>query len=178
MPNRSQRGSQRSSPRKHPRPPAAADLATLPPPVTRADRIVLEIRKFIASAIFFNAQAAEMVGLSLTDMQILHMLQLHGPSTPGSLRAWSGLSSGGVTVALDRLEKSGYVRREPNPGDRRSSLVRLLPDRLRKLAGLYEGVEKETRRALAGLPEHDLDAAIRFFETLATARSAHGPLTP
>src|ERR1700761_5294744 len=120
MPHRSQR----SSRRKRLRPAAAAaDYATLPPPVTRADRIVLEIRKFIASAIFFNAQAAELVGLSLTDMQILHMLQLHGPSTPGSLRAWSGLSSGGVTVALDRLEKSGYLRREPNPHDRRSSLV-------------------------------------------------------
>src|SRR6202789_3143846 len=106
-------------------------LNTVPPPVTAADKIVLEIRKFIASAIFFNAQAAEIVGLSLTDMQILHMLQLHGASTPGSLRAWSALSSAGATVALDRLEKSGYVRREPNPGDRRSSLVRLLPDRLR-----------------------------------------------
>jgi DNA-binding MarR family transcriptional regulator len=170
MPDRAQR--------KRPQPPAAADSATLLPAVTQADRIILEIRKFIASAIFFNAQAAEIVGLRLTDMQILHMLQLHGPSTPGSLRAWSGLSSGGVTVALDRLEKSGYVRREPNPGDRRSSLVTLLPVRLRKLAGLYEGVEKETRRALATLPEHDLEAAIRFFETLATARSRRGPLTP
>jgi len=164
--------------RKRPRTPEAADLAAAPPTATRADRIVLEIRKFIAAALFFNAQAAETVGLSLTDMQILHMLQLHGPSTPGSLRAWSGLSSGGVTVALDRLEKSGYVRRDPNPGDRRSSLVTLLPARLRKLAGIYEGVEKETRRALATLPEHDLEAAIRFFETLATARVEHGPLKP
>src|SRR5271155_192839 len=77
-------------------------------PVTTADRVVLEIRKFIAAAIFFNTQAAEKAGLGLTDMQLLHMLQLYGPSTPSRLGGWTRLSSGGITVALDRLEKAGY----------------------------------------------------------------------
>ena len=85
---------------------AKADLSKVPPPVTTADRVVLEIRKFIAAGIFFNAQAAEKAGLGLTDMQLLHMLQLYGPSTPSRLAAWTRLSSGGVTVALDRLEKA------------------------------------------------------------------------
>src|SRR5665213_1191834 len=124
--------------------------------VTPIDRIVLEIRKFIAAAIFFNTQAAVKVGLGLTDMQMLHMLQLYGASTPGRLAAWTGLTSGGVTVALDRLEKAGYIRREPNPADRRSLLVTLLPIRLRKLAGMYGRVESETRRLLATLPQGDL----------------------
>jgi DNA-binding MarR family transcriptional regulator len=30
-----------------------------------------------------------------------------------------------VTVALDRLQKAGYIRREPNPADRRSLIVTL-----------------------------------------------------
>jgi DNA-binding MarR family transcriptional regulator len=77
-----------------------------------------------------------------------------------------GLSSGGVTVALDRLERAGYVRRRPNPSDRRSLLVTLIPSRLVKLAELYEGVESETRRLLTTLPQHDLEAVIRFFETI------------
>ncbi len=131
-----------------------------------ADRIVLEIRKFIAAAIFSNAQAAEKVGLGLTDMQMIHILHLYGPSTPGRLAAGTGLSSGGVTVALDRLERAGYVRRRPNPSDRRSLLVTLIPSRLVKLAELYEGVESETRRLLTTLPQHDLKAVIRFFETI------------
>src|ERR1700683_4258696 len=146
------------------------DLTTVPAPVTTADRIVLEIRKFIAAAIFFNTQAAEKAGLGLTDMQMLHMLQLYGPSTPGRLSAWTGLSSGGVTVALDRLEKAGYLRREPNPADRRSLLITLIPTRLRKVAAMYEGVENETRRLLAMLPEGDLEAVIPFFEKLHEVR--------
>jgi DNA-binding MarR family transcriptional regulator len=146
------------------------DTATVPVPVTPIDRVVLEIRKFIAAAIFFNAQTAERAGLGLTDMQMLHMLQLYGPSTPGKLGTWTGLSSGGVTVVLDRLEKAGYVRREPNPADRRSLLIALIPARMRKLQSLYEEVESETRRLLATLPQGDLKAVIRFFEVLQAAR--------
>lgn len=66
-------------------------------------------------------------------MQTLHMLQLYGPSTPSRLAEWTGLSSGGVTVALDRLERAGYIKRERNPADRRSLLATIVPGRLRKL---------------------------------------------
>jgi MarR family transcriptional regulator, organic hydroperoxide resistance regulator len=146
-------------------------LATLPAPVTPADRIVLEIRKFIASSIFFNVQAAEKAGLGLTDMQMLHMLQLYGPATPSRLAAGTGLSSGGVTVALDRLETSGFIRREPNPADRRSLLIHLIPASLIHVAAMYEGVEAATRRQLAMLSSRDLEAVIRFFEALASVRA-------
>ena len=151
--------------------PGDTDITRLPAPATTADRVVLEIRKFLAAGIFFNAHAAEKAGLGLTDMQMLHMLQLYGPSTPSRLGAWTGLSSGGITVALDRLEKGGYVRRAPNPADRRSLLITLLPARLRKVAAMYEGVEKETRRLLATLPQSDLEAVVRFFETLEAVRT-------
>ena len=159
--------------------PEPIDLTRIPEPATTADRIVLEIRKFLAAGIFFNAQAAERVGMSLTDMQMLHMLQLYGPATPGKLAAYTGLSSGGVTVALDRLEKAGYIRREANPADRRSLLIKMMPAKLRRLAGMYESIESETRRLLATLPERDLEAVVRFFETLADARaSRETPLRP
>jgi MarR family transcriptional regulator, organic hydroperoxide resistance regulator len=155
-----------------PKKKASVVAPTLPPPVTTADRIVLEIRKFLAAGIFFNAQAADKAGLGLTDMQMLHVLQLYGPSTPSQLAKWTGLSSGGVTVALDRLEKGGYVRREPNPEDRRSLLISPIAGRLRKVAAMYEGVEKESRRMLATLPENDLEAVVRFFEAMAQVRTA------
>jgi MarR family transcriptional regulator, organic hydroperoxide resistance regulator len=151
--------------------PAAAPASLIAAPVTLADRAVLEIRKFLAAGIFFNAQAAEKAGLGLTDMQLLHMLQLYGPSTPSRLAAWTGLSSGGVTVAVDRLERAGYTRRVPNPEDRRSLLITLIPARLRKVAAMYEGVEKETRRMLALLPQGDLEAVVRFFETMQGVRT-------
>jgi DNA-binding MarR family transcriptional regulator len=149
-------------------------LATVPPPATAIDAVVLEIRKFIAAAIFFNSKAAEKIGLSLTDMQMIHVLQLYGPATPGRLGEWSGLSSGGVTVALDRLQKADYIRREPNPRDRRSLIVTLAPVRMKKAGAIYEEVERETRRLLGTLSGGDIEAVIRFFEVLRNARVGEG----
>ncbi|HEY3988256.1 MAG TPA: MarR family winged helix-turn-helix transcriptional regulator [Acidobacteriaceae bacterium] len=158
-----------------PVPGGMADVLTMvPKPVTTADKVVLEIRKFIAAAIFFNSKAAEKIGLSLTDMQMIHVLQLYGAATPGRLATWTGLSTGGVTVALDRLQKAGYIRREPNPADRRSLIVTLAPVRNRKLSAMYGEVESETRRLLATLPPSDLEAVIRFFEVLREARAEQG----
>jgi MarR family transcriptional regulator, organic hydroperoxide resistance regulator len=151
--------------------PSSRDSFSASKPATTADRIIVDIRKFIAAAIFFNSETAERAGLGLTDMQMLNVLELHGPSTPGRLRSWTGLSSGGVTVALDRLEKAGYIRREPNPADRRSLLIALVPSRMRKLGSMYEGVEAATRGALAKLSDRDLESVVRFFETLEAARS-------
>jgi len=136
------------------------------PALTLEDRISLEMCKFISSANFFNAQAAEKVGLGPTDLQMIHILHLYGPSTPSQLGERTGLSSGGVTVALDRLEKAGFIRRRPNPKDRRSLLVALVPSALGKLKGLFEGVQARGRRLLASLPERDLEVVLRFFEAM------------
>jgi hypothetical protein len=44
-----------------------------------------------------------------------------------------------VTVALDRLEKAGYIQRRPNPADRRSLMIALVPSALTKLGKYFEG---------------------------------------
>src|SRR5580698_8914249 len=88
-------------------------------------KLIRQIRQLIAGSILFNQRIADRVGLHLTDMQCLNLLDLLGPVTPGKLAACTGLTTGGVTVMLDRLEKAGVVKRERNPNDRRSVLVRV-----------------------------------------------------
>ena len=51
-------------------------------------------------------------------------------------------------------------------------IVTLMPVRNRKLNSMYGEVERETRRLLASLPSSDLEAVIRFFETLREARTS------
>jgi DNA-binding MarR family transcriptional regulator len=48
---------------------------------------------------------------------------LNGPATAGQLATWTGLTTGAITAMLDRLEKAGFVRREPHPDDRRKVVV-------------------------------------------------------
>src|SRR5215208_611735 len=46
-------------------------------------------------------------------------------SSPGALSSELELSSGAMTNRIDRLEKRGYVRRRPDPTDRRGVQVEL-----------------------------------------------------
>lgn len=56
-------------------------------------------------------------------MGCLDFLGQQGPITAGRLAELTGLSSGAMTAALDRLERAGYARRVRDPGDRRRVLV-------------------------------------------------------
>jgi hypothetical protein len=87
-----------------------------------------------------------------------------------------GLTSGTVSLWLERLVKAGTVTREPDPGDRRGSLIRLTEDGLRlfdviapeHLANedrLLSALTEEQRRTLADLLRH----------LLASLESGHWP---
>lgn len=136
------------------------------PPTTISEQVLLEFRKFMRTTILFNIRVAEKVGLGLTDIQLLHLLHIYGPSTPGRLAQGCGLSSGGVTVALDRLEKAGYIRREPNPSDRRSLLIQLVAESLGQLSTIYEGTDVQIQSRLAQFTPAELDAVLRFFDAM------------
>jgi DNA-binding MarR family transcriptional regulator len=66
-------------------------------------------------------------GLTPEDWHVLTPLRLEPGhrSSPGVLAADADLSSGAMTSRLDRLERLGYVRRLPDPSDRRSVFVEL-----------------------------------------------------
>lgn len=60
---------------------------------------------------------------------VLATLDLHGPQRPGDLQDRTGLSSGGVTKLVDRLQDKGLVERSYGaiPEDHRGVLVSLTP---------------------------------------------------
>jgi DNA-binding MarR family transcriptional regulator len=122
-----------------------------------------EVRRFIAGAILFNLKVADEVGLNGTDMQCLNLLELQGSATPGDFARWAFLTTGGVTVVLDRLEKAGYLRREPNPQDRRSSIVRPVPAKFRKLYTHYRSKGEALMRVLSAYNEDELKLILDFF---------------
>jgi DNA-binding MarR family transcriptional regulator len=130
------------------------------------ERLERSVRQSIASAILFNQKVADDVGINLRDLQVLHLLQLRGPSTPRDLARWACVTTGGMTVVLDRLEKGGYAKRAPNPDDRRSSIVHLIPESLRKLEGAYRAKGDQLAGAMAQYGERELRMLIEFFERI------------
>ena len=129
-------------------------------------RLARSVRQSIASAILFNQKVADDVGINLRDLQVLHLLQLHGPSTPRDLARWACVTTGGMTVVLDRLEKDGYVKREANPADRRSCIVHLIPGSLRKIEGVYRSKGEQLSGVIERYKDRDLRLLIEFFERI------------
>lgn len=82
-----------------------------------------------------------------------------------------GISTGGTSKLVDRIEANGYCRRLPNPADRRSSLLELTPEGKRLLAGAGVAFDEELQRWLgAAVPERTLR---QFAATLARLRAAN-----
>ena len=68
-----------------------------------------------------------------------------------------GITVGGTSKLIDRIEASGYCRRRPNAEDRRSSIVELTPAGRQKLRQATESFEEELELRLGSvLPERSL----------------------
>jgi MarR family transcriptional regulator, organic hydroperoxide resistance regulator len=81
-----------------------------------------------------------------------------------------GITTGGTSKLVDRIEARGYCRRLPNPGDRRSSLVELTAEGGRVLADAGRTFDEELQRWLGdAVPERTLR---QFAATLSRLRSA------
>jgi DNA-binding MarR family transcriptional regulator len=132
--------------------------------------IVGQVRQFSAGVVLFNQKVAERVRLHPTDLQCVNLLYTLGASTPGKLAEFTGLTTGGVTVMLDRLEKAGYIKREPNPCDRRSLLVRVSTKKMEKIDVHYAGVAKEFDAYIAEVSEADLEVVTKFFKRMNAIR--------
>ncbi len=95
------------------------------------------------SASYFRAAAAR-TGMTVTDIQVLDFLAEGNPMTAGQLADLTGLTTGAITGLLNRLEKSGYVRRERDPEDGRRVIVQLASgaDDMRELNAIFASVAK------------------------------------
>ena len=89
------------------------------------DQLLAEVRGSQNATARFDQAVADAAGLNRTDMRIIAALDQEGPVPAGRLAEVTGLSSGAMTTALDRLERAGYARRARDTGDRRRVLGEL-----------------------------------------------------
>lgn len=85
--------------------------------------LIEEVRRSQSANQRFDQAVADALGINRTDMRCLDVISREGPQTAGKLASATGLTSGAMTAALDRLERVGYARRVRDPGDRRRVLV-------------------------------------------------------
>jgi DNA-binding MarR family transcriptional regulator len=107
--------------------------------------------------VLFQQAIADRLGLNTTDLMCLSLLSDAEPLTAGQLAEATGLTTGSVTIMIDRLEKAGYAVREKDPSDRRRVIVRPVSERIeRDIAPLYASIGQAWERAIEGYSTQEL----------------------
>lgn len=121
------------------------------------------------ASLFQAAYAKEFrpLGLSEGSYGVLVALRRSGSPfelAPGALARQRMMSSGGLTLLVDRLEREGLVQRSPNPDDRRGSLVRLTKAGRKlvdKAMERHAAAEQALVTGLSGKERDELAGALR-----------------
>jgi DNA-binding MarR family transcriptional regulator len=95
-------------------------------------------RRVGGQATLWSQAVAERLGLAGIDVECLDLLLTEGSATVGHLAELTGLTTGSATRMVDRLEQAGFVRRFPDPADRRRVLVEVVPGVEAKLGALHD----------------------------------------
>ncbi|RJL24417.1 MarR family winged helix-turn-helix transcriptional regulator [Bailinhaonella thermotolerans] len=95
-------------------------------------------------------------GITMAAFDVLAALRRSGPPyrrTAGELAEITLVTSGGLTLRIDRLEAAGLVVRERDPADRRVVHARLTKEGLALVDEVVEAHFANEREMLAGLTE-------------------------
>ena len=90
----------------------------------------------------------------------LGQLRDHGPMSPSELGRRLIVTRATVTGVVDSLERRRFVRRSPNPADRRSVLIEITPEGLLVAQQLRTLIHRHERDWMAALSEAELRACI------------------
>ncbi len=106
-------------------------------------------------------------GLDLTEYRAMSHLSQEGEpyrSSPSKLARRMELTSGSVTNRLDRLERAGFVRRLPDPDDRRGIVIELTDkgrETYTRAVGVQAKKEELVASALTEREKRQLNALLR-----------------
>jgi len=135
----------------------------------QADDLAGSLQRFGLQRDRMRAVLARRGGMSATGLDALEHLEADGPLTQRDLGERLSLTSGAVTMLIDRLERAGWVRRRPHPGDRRYVLIELSPLAAANVPPGLAAYHAQVRALAAGVPAEQREAVAAFLAAAATA---------
>ncbi|WCM29232.1 MarR family transcriptional regulator [Sphingomonas sp. QA11] len=97
------------------------------------------------------------LGLATAQLPVLTALKDGARLSQTELAHWAKVEQPTMAQLLARMERDGVIHREPDPRDRRSSLVSLTQEALAKLPAGRVVLERGNREATQGLTEEEVN---------------------
>ncbi|PYK95452.1 MAG: MarR family transcriptional regulator [Verrucomicrobia bacterium] len=118
-------------------------------------------RQHSTAVVLFHHAVAERLGLGPTDHKCLDLLRERGALAGSDLGAITGLTSGAITGVVARLERAGYLRREPDPHDGRKQILHLALERS-PIQDVIDPLRADVSALLENFDAHQLTAIAEF----------------
>ncbi len=132
-------------------------------------------RRHSTAVVLFHHAVAERLGLGPTDHKCLDLLRDRGPMAAADLGAITGLTSGAITGVVARLERAGYLRREPDPHDGRKQILHLALERVH-IQDVINPLREDVAALLERFDAHQLTAVAEFLTGTTDLVYRHGAL--
>lgn len=100
------------------------------------------------------------LGVNRTDGRCLDLVDQAGRISAGDLAVAAGLTTGSITAVVDRLEKKGYLRRVPDPNDRRRVLLEVTDEMRERSWELWGKLSERAQPHLDRLSVAELELLI------------------
>lgn len=145
------------------------------PRITDEQRHARLLADHVRGAYRYLSTLVDQLGVNLSDVMALVFLKQHGRLTAKQLGKSIGITSGSLTVLIDRLEGVGAVERQPNPDDRRSVFVVITPNGLAQLEPLDYLLHADAAAGLAAIARGQRAAVLTYLEAVAKHRLGFKP---
>lgn len=122
-------------------------------------QVMHKVHKIVGPKSIFDLESA------VTPLQADALLYLrrHPKSTVGAVGKYLQLSSSAITQLTDRLEKSGFIKRENSPRDRRITILSLTREGKQVFTRLHNARMKKMKALIGAMPEKDAKELIRIY---------------
>jgi DNA-binding MarR family transcriptional regulator len=117
--------------------------------------------------------AADRFGLNRTDLRALDLIRTSGVIAPTELARALGFTTGGVTTVIDRLERAGFLRRTPDPADRRRLVLEPTSLLLDRESEVFGPLGRETGEMIATFDAAELATIGQFLRRSRDITAAH-----
>lgn len=112
------------------------------------------------------------LGLAMAQVPVLGALKDGGSMTQKELARLAQIEQPTMAQLLARMERDGLLRRTPDPGDRRSSLLSLTPAAVKKLPAAREVLTQGSTVALQGFTDREVATLSRLLKRVANNLAA------
>ncbi len=127
-----------------------------------SDIVTMLGRRLTVYTSLYQTAWADRLGLSMADVKALELVLEFEPITTGQLACLAGISSGGTTAVIDRLEAAGFVVRDKHPLDRRIVVIRPVVNKCAEIERHMRSVAEEVAQIGAHYEREQLSAVHSF----------------